>query len=252
MNKEIKVLRVEPGLPPVEKTIQSGLQSLQHEVGGYIECVYPFEDDVVLIVNEEGKINGLPLNRSLRDDEGEIYDVIAGSFIVAGITEDSFCSLDGELRETITFTGDNPVSFAWNRGRLYCVFPDGSLTIYENGEAIRSIPLSFDLSMDVIDGKAFRYEFTDARLYLFCGGEMNTVMLDSDSETAVYYAGSVLNHLADREELLVWSYNREKLEKSGDTYYYLGSFPEYTVRELIERAVAQLKTYHVNQDTTLN
>ncbi len=97
MNKEIKVLRVEPGLPPVEKTIQSGLQSLQHEVGGYIECVYPFEDDVVLIVNEEGKINGLPLNRSLRDDEGEIYDVIAGSFIVAGITEDSFCSLDGEL-----------------------------------------------------------------------------------------------------------------------------------------------------------
>ena len=99
MNKEIKVLRVEPGLPPVEKTIESGLQSLQHEVGGYIECVYPFEDDVVLIVNEEGKINGLPLNRSLRDDEGEIYDVIAGSFIVAGITEDSFCSLDSVLTE---------------------------------------------------------------------------------------------------------------------------------------------------------
>ena len=99
MNKEIKVLRVEPGLPPVEKTIESGLQSLQHEVGGYIECVYPFEDDVVLIVNEEGKINGLPLNRSLRDDEVEIYDVIAGSFIVAGITEDSFCSLDSVLTE---------------------------------------------------------------------------------------------------------------------------------------------------------
>ena len=42
-----------------------------------IEVVYPFEDNVGLIVNEEGKINGLPLNRALRDEKGEIYDVIA-------------------------------------------------------------------------------------------------------------------------------------------------------------------------------
>lgn len=58
--------------------------------------VYPFEDNVGLIVNEEGKINGLPLNRALRDEKGEIYDVIAGSFLVTGLTEDSFGSLTQE------------------------------------------------------------------------------------------------------------------------------------------------------------
>ena len=58
--------------------------------------VYPFEDPVGLIVNEEGKINGLPLNRALRDEDNEIYDVIAGSFLVTGLTEDSFGSLTPE------------------------------------------------------------------------------------------------------------------------------------------------------------
>ena len=33
-------------------------------------------------MNEEGKLDGLPLNRALRDDNGEIYDVVAGSFLV--------------------------------------------------------------------------------------------------------------------------------------------------------------------------
>lgn len=99
MNEKLKVLCVEPGLPPAEKTISGGLESLQHEVDGYIECVYPFDDDVCIICNEEGKINGLPLNRSLRDEKGEIYDVIAGTFIIAGLTEDSFCSLDGGMIE---------------------------------------------------------------------------------------------------------------------------------------------------------
>ena len=44
--------------------IESGLDALQRAVGGYIEAVYPYEDPVALIVNEEGKLNGLPLNRS--------------------------------------------------------------------------------------------------------------------------------------------------------------------------------------------
>lgn len=97
MNETLKVLSIEPGKQPVEKEIGAGLESLQHEVDGYIECVYPFDDEVVLIVNEEGKINGLPLNRALRGEDGQIYDVIAGSFFIAGITEDSFCSLSPEL-----------------------------------------------------------------------------------------------------------------------------------------------------------
>ena len=35
-------------------------------------------------------MNGLPLNRALRDDNGEIYDIVAGTFLVTGLTDDSF------------------------------------------------------------------------------------------------------------------------------------------------------------------
>ena len=59
----IAVLIVEPGKEPYVKEIDSGLESLQHEVGGYIEAVYPYEDPVALVCNEEGKLEGLPLNQ---------------------------------------------------------------------------------------------------------------------------------------------------------------------------------------------
>ena len=38
------------------KEIDSDLKSLQHEVGGYIEAIYPYEDPVALVCNEEGKL----------------------------------------------------------------------------------------------------------------------------------------------------------------------------------------------------
>ncbi|MBR4766365.1 MAG: DUF3846 domain-containing protein, partial [Clostridia bacterium] len=56
-------------------------------------------DPVALICNDEGKINGLPLNRALKDDSGKIYDVIAGNFLVVGLTDDDFGSLSDELIE---------------------------------------------------------------------------------------------------------------------------------------------------------
>jgi hypothetical protein len=93
---EMTVLVVEPMKEPQIKTIPKGLESLQHEVGGMIEVVYPFEDNVGLIVNEEGKLDGLPLNRGLHDEDGHLYDIIAGTFLVVGLTEDDFCSLTAE------------------------------------------------------------------------------------------------------------------------------------------------------------
>ncbi len=92
----ITVLLIEPDRYP--KTIETGtgLEDLQNAVGGRIEVTYPFDDPVGLIMNEDGKLDGLPLNRALRDDEGRIYDVVAGPFLVAGLTEDSFGSLTPE------------------------------------------------------------------------------------------------------------------------------------------------------------
>jgi len=95
MNTEdkIKVLVVEPRKKPYEKLIDLGLKSLQKEVGGYIEATYPFEAPIALLCNEEGKLNGLELNRALRDDDGHIYDVVAGTFLLVGLGKENFISV---------------------------------------------------------------------------------------------------------------------------------------------------------------
>lgn len=90
------VLLVEPNKYPEVKEIGTDLESLQQAVGGNIEVTYPFEDNVGLVVNEEGKINGMPLNRAVRDEDGGVTDIVAGSFLVVGLIEDSFGSLTQE------------------------------------------------------------------------------------------------------------------------------------------------------------
>lgn len=96
---KITVLVVPPMERPYVDIIESGLESLQAQVDGMIEAIYPFEDEVALICNEEGKINGLEYNRALYDDEGEMYDIVAGTFLIVGLTEDGFGSLSPELLE---------------------------------------------------------------------------------------------------------------------------------------------------------
>ena len=98
-DNSITILVVEPGKAPCVKEIDSGLESLQHEVGGYIQAVYPFEEPVAIVCNEEAKLEGFPLNRALRDEDGDIYDIVAGTFLVVGLTEDSFGSLPTELMQ---------------------------------------------------------------------------------------------------------------------------------------------------------
>ena len=107
----MKVLVVEPEKEPYVKEISSGLSSLQKEVGGFIEAVYPFEDPVAIICNEEGKLEGLPLNRALRDEDGHVYDIIAGTFLIAGLSDDNFCSLDDTQIEKFSSMYKNPELF---------------------------------------------------------------------------------------------------------------------------------------------
>lgn len=79
LQRNIRVLVVEPSKEPYEVTIKNTLSEKQKLVGGYIEYTY-LEDnyDVALICNEEGKLDGLPWNRYIG------HDIIAGTFIVVG------------------------------------------------------------------------------------------------------------------------------------------------------------------------
>ena len=118
MSETMTVLVVEPGKRPYTKKIQFGLTFLQSEVGGYIEALYPFPEPVAIVCRETGKLDGCPLNRALRDEAGAIYDVIAGTFLVVGLTEEDFGSLSPELLQAFTQRFQKPEAFAMVNGEL--------------------------------------------------------------------------------------------------------------------------------------
>ena len=95
----IEVLMVEPGQYPRVERIGSDLASLQKAVDGYIEAIYPYDDPVALICGEEAKLEGKPLNRALRDGDGDIYDIVAGKFFICGLGDENFASLPKELQQ---------------------------------------------------------------------------------------------------------------------------------------------------------
>ena len=118
MTETITVLVVEPGRTPYAKEILPGLKSLHREVGGHIEAVYPFSEPVAIVCRETGKLDGCPLNRALRDETGTIYDIIAGTFLVVGLTEEDFGSLSPELLQAFTQRFQEPEAFAMVNGNL--------------------------------------------------------------------------------------------------------------------------------------
>ena len=67
-----------PGERPYRAVIPDKLAELQRCVGGYIEITYPFEDNCLVIGNDEAKLIGMAGNRRIN---GEIY---AGPLLLAG------------------------------------------------------------------------------------------------------------------------------------------------------------------------
>ena len=99
MNEKITVLLVEPGKYPKPIEIEDTLEAMQEVVGGDIEEYMPFDDEVAIICNEEGKMNGSQLNRAVYSKDKQILDVIAGKFFVAyaPFESESFLSMPKDL-----------------------------------------------------------------------------------------------------------------------------------------------------------
>ena len=119
--KTIDVLLVEPGQYPRMTSIGSDLHSLQKAVGGDIEAIYPYDDPIAIVCAEEGKINGEPLNRAIRDEDNDIVDIIAGTFFVCGLGEEDFASLSKELQEKYEDKFHQPESFLKLGSRIMAI-----------------------------------------------------------------------------------------------------------------------------------
>ena len=133
----LSVLKIAPGQHPQQVEIDNNLKALQEAVGGTIAAVYPFADPVAIICNDDGKLMGLPLNRSLRDENGEMYDAVAGTFLVVGLGEEDFASLTPELAQKyeqlpITLTADHvAAALGISRANAYILLrSDGFPTLH--------------------------------------------------------------------------------------------------------------------------
>ena len=73
------------------------------------------------MLNDEGKLIGLDLNRSLRDEHGEIYDIVAGTFLVVGLGPESFASLPPDMIQKYTEQFKRPELFASINGQIVSV-----------------------------------------------------------------------------------------------------------------------------------
>lgn len=108
----IQVVLLEPGKTAKVVQLEHTLEAMQKVVGGSIEAYYPFEEQVCIVCNEEGKIAGLPLNRAIRDeDTEELLDIIAGPCFLCDCSGESFGSLSKEQQQRYLKKYRNPELF---------------------------------------------------------------------------------------------------------------------------------------------
>lgn len=89
MAETIKVLIKEPGKTAEVREVRNELKAFQELVGGYIEPIQ-FDHHSVLLCNEEGKLQGLPVNFPLWND------VIVGTAVIVGTDGDQFTDVSLE------------------------------------------------------------------------------------------------------------------------------------------------------------
>ena len=90
----MKILVVEPGKHPYEKEIEGTLKEMQKIVGGRIQALYPFRDEVGVVCNDDGISLQMPFNRKI-DEECYIF----GTFFLCGLGLEDFTSLPENLME---------------------------------------------------------------------------------------------------------------------------------------------------------
>lgn len=118
----IRVLVVEPERRPEEREIEDSLKAMQGIVGGFIQPIY-LGEGVALVCNDEGKLMDLSANRGLRGEDGQVYDIVFGTFFLCGAPADSdhFISLTPEQIERYRERFYTPEMFWGMDGRIVCL-----------------------------------------------------------------------------------------------------------------------------------
>ena len=114
----MKVLIVEPGKRPIKANIPHTLQSLQQTVGGTIQAIYPWDDPVALVCDDEGLLKQREFNRYVAPEV-----VIFGTFFICGLGEEDFADLPDDLMDKYEAMFRKPEILIAAPGGGYIVMP---------------------------------------------------------------------------------------------------------------------------------
>lgn len=96
----IKVLMVEPGKRAYETEVGTNLHELYAALNcDCIQTFYPYEDLVVIVCDDEGKLNGNLPNRAIYGEDGKMMDIIFGKFFICDCSTSEFKSLPDDMME---------------------------------------------------------------------------------------------------------------------------------------------------------
>lgn len=127
----ITVLMVEPEKTAYAYKLENKLEAFQVAVGGLIETTSVQEENLVAVCNEEGKVENLPLNRVLTDENNVPYDIIAGTFFVAGTDDEgNFRSLTLKELKTMKRRFMQPETFHYIEPLDKVIVSRGPLKVY--------------------------------------------------------------------------------------------------------------------------
>ena len=94
MKDKIRVIYKRVGFDPVEVEVPNELEHIQRMIGGYIETVpWYFYQSMIMIVDEEGKLDRRPVNFEWHGDQ------IVGSVLWCGVKGDEFYDCPYTLEE---------------------------------------------------------------------------------------------------------------------------------------------------------
>ena len=119
--KTITVLMLEPGKAARTAQIGSSLEELQEAVGGFIEAYYPFEEEVCIVCNEEGKVNGMSPCRAIYGEDSRMIDIIFGPCFICACDGDGFSSLSQDQIKRYTEQFRNPEKYYRIDGEIKAV-----------------------------------------------------------------------------------------------------------------------------------
>ena len=91
---------VEPGKKAYVKEIGTTLNDMYAALDcDCIQAVYPYDDLVAIVCDDEGKLKQSKPNRVIRDSEGRVADIICGKFFICDCSTQNFRSLPDDMMQ---------------------------------------------------------------------------------------------------------------------------------------------------------